>query len=130
MGVKELVINLDNGPNSSGRRTQFIKRIFRQVQIEGSLGLLSPYHSKYNPIERCWGRLEEHWNGEILKVYKAIEWAKTMTWKGIKPIVHYCQKIYENGIKLTEKEMEPYENRIVRSLLLPKWDITIEPLIG
>jgi hypothetical protein len=44
------------------------------------------------------------------EVYKAIEWAKTMTWKGIKPIVHYCQKIYENGIKLTEKEMEPYEN--------------------
>ena len=53
-----------------------------------------------------------------------------MTWKGIKPIVHYCQKIYENGIKLTETEMEPDENRIVRSLLLPKWDITIEPLIG
>lgn len=28
MGLKELVINLDDGPNSSGRRTQFIKRMF------------------------------------------------------------------------------------------------------
>ena len=63
-------------------------------------------------------------------VDKAIEWAKTMTWKGIKPVVHYCQKIYETGVKLTEKEMKPYENRIVRSGLLPKWDVTIEPLSG
>lgn len=134
MDLKELVINLDNGPNSSGRRTQFIKRMTEfsdRYKLKVRLVYYPPYHSKYNPIERCWGRLEEHWNGEILNsVYKAIEWAKTMTWKGIKPIVHYCQKIYENGIKLTEKEMEPYENRIVRSLLLPKWDITIEPLIG
>ncbi|CDN11409.1 Mobile element protein [Richelia intracellularis] len=22
-----------------------------------------PYYSKYNPIEACWGILEEHWNG-------------------------------------------------------------------
>jgi transposase len=22
-----------------------------------------PYHSKYNLIERCWGILENHWNG-------------------------------------------------------------------
>lgn len=36
-----------------------------------------PYHSKYNPAERRWGRLEEHWNGEILgAVDKAIEWAR------------------------------------------------------
>jgi transposase len=24
-----------------------------------------PYHSKYNPIERCWGVLEVYWNGEL-----------------------------------------------------------------
>ncbi|CDN16310.1 Mobile element protein [Richelia intracellularis] len=21
------------------------------------------YHSKYNPIEGCWGILQQHWNG-------------------------------------------------------------------
>ena len=90
-----------------------------------------PYHSKYNAIERCWGRLEEHWNGETLdSIDKAIEWAKTMTWKGIKPIVHLCKEIYESGVKLTSEEMEPYENRIVRSILLPKWDVTIKPVGG
>ncbi|NRB09761.1 MAG: hypothetical protein HRU34_23665, partial [Richelia sp.] len=23
----------------------------------------APYHSKYNPIEGCWGILDQHWNG-------------------------------------------------------------------
>jgi transposase len=134
MGIEELVINLDNGPNSSGKRTQFIKRMTEfadKYHIRVRLVYYPPYHSKYNAIERCWGRLEEHWNGEILdSTSKAIEWAKTMTWKGIKPIVHLCQKVYENGIKLTDKEMKPYENRIIRSSLLPKWDVTIKPLGG
>jgi len=134
MGIEELVINLDNGPNSSGRRTQFIKRMTEfsdKYNIKVRLIYYPPYHSKYNAIERCWGRLEEHWNGEILNsISKAVEWAKTMTWKGIKPVVYLCQKIYENGVKLTPDEMEPYENRIIRSKLLPKWDITIEPLNG
>ena len=25
------------------------------------------YHSKYNPIERVWGLLEQHWNGHPLE---------------------------------------------------------------
>jgi ribosome modulation factor len=104
---------------------------YHKYHIRVRLVYYPPYHSKYNAIERCWGRLEEHWNGEILdSTSKAIEWAKTMTWKGIKPIVHLCQKVYENGIKLTDKEMKPYENRIIRSSLLPKWDVTIKPLGG
>ena len=134
IGIKELVINLDNGPNSSGRRTQFIKRMTEfsdRYNLKVRLIYYPPYHSKYNSIERCWGRLEEHWNGEILNtVNKAIEWSKTMTWKGIKPVVHLCRKVYRSGVKLTEKEMKPYEERIVRSDLLPKWDVTIAPLGG
>ncbi len=134
LGIEELVINLDNGPNSSGRRTQFIKRMTEfsdHYALKIRLVYYPPYHSKYNAIERCWGRLEEHWNGEILdSVDKAIEWAKTMTWKGVIPIVHYCQKIYKSGIKLTKKEMKPYEDRIDRLSSLPQWDITIEPLSG
>ena len=132
--MEELVINLDNGPNSSGRRTQFIKRMTEfsdKYNIKVRLVYYPPYHSKYNAIERCWGRLEEHWNGAILNsVDKAIEWAKTMTWKDINPIVHLSNKIYENGVKLSNKDMEYYEQRIIRSLSLPKWDITIKPFSG
>ena len=30
------------------------------------LAYYPPYHSKYNPIERVWGVLEQHWNGDLL----------------------------------------------------------------
>ena len=30
------------------------------------LAYYPPYHSKYNPVERCWSSLERHWNGTLL----------------------------------------------------------------
>ena len=56
-------IKVDNGPENSGRRTQFLKRMVELANSTGkSIQLLyfPPYHSKYNPIERCWGILEQH----------------------------------------------------------------------
>ena len=132
--IKELVINLDNGPNSASGRTQFIRRMTEFSDKSGlkiRLVYYPPYHSKYNPVERCWGILEEHWNGEILdSVEKAVNWAATMTWKGIEPVVHLWEKTYEKGIRLSKKEMKFYESRIERSGSLPKWDVNITPLTG
>ncbi len=132
--IKELVINIDNGPNNASGRTQFVKRM---VEFSEKTGLrirllyYPPYHSKYNPVERCWGVLEEHWNGEILdSIHKAIGCAATMTWKGVKPVVQLIEKIYEKGVKLTKREMKKYEDRIKRSKRLPKWDVIIEPVCG
>jgi transposase len=34
--------------------------------INIKLAYYPPYHSKYNPIERLWGVLENYWNGEFL----------------------------------------------------------------
>jgi hypothetical protein len=62
-------IKIDNGPESSGRRTQFLHRMVQLADaIHKPIQLLyyPPYHSKYNPIERCWGILELHWNGTKL----------------------------------------------------------------
>jgi len=102
INIKELVINLDNGPGSASGRTQFIRRMTEFADKTGlqiRLVYYPPYHSKYNPVERCWGILEDHWNGELPdSVDKAISWAGTMTWKGIKPVVHLWEKIYEKGI--------------------------------
>ena len=87
-----------------------------------------PYHSKYNPIERCWGILEQHWNGAILSnVEIMLGWAKTMTWKGLKPIVNLSKKVYKKGISLTKKEMKVIEMQLERNPELPKWDILIRP---
>jgi transposase len=132
--VKELVINLDNGPSVSSNRTQFIRRM---VAFSNNSGLAMrlvyypPYHSKYNPIERCWGVLERHWNGTILNsVEKAIKWASSMAWKGVKASVNLLEKTYERGITLTKKEMESYQSQIKRSEFLPKWDVQILPQSG
>ncbi|GEM_PF-1069127 len=75
------------------------------------------------------GASEKHRNGELAdSVEKAIGWASTMTWKGIRPVVRLCDKIYEKGVSLTEKEMKPYEKRLQRSEKLPLWDIVIQPI--
>jgi transposase len=87
-----------------------------------------PYHSKYNPIERCWSALEQYWNGTILdSIDKALKWAKNMKWKEHPPTVHFVEKIYKKGISLTKKELKEYAMRFQRSDKLPKWDIVIEP---
>ena len=56
-------------------------------KLEIMLAFYPPYHSKYNPIERCWGILENHWSGTLLNTLEiTLEWAKTMTWKGLNPV--------------------------------------------
>ena len=87
--LEELVIDLDGGAATRSNRTQFIKRMVefaRKTQWQIRLIYYPPYHSKYNPIERCWAVLENYWNGAILdSIDAALNWASNMTWKGIKP---------------------------------------------
>lgn len=89
--IQMIQIKVDNGSENSGVRTQFLNRLVAlSDQIGTSIQLLyyPPYHSKYNPIERCWGILEQHWNGTLLTdVTTLLSWASSMTWKGISPIV-------------------------------------------
>lgn len=87
-----------------------------------------PYHSKYNPVERCWGILEQHWNGaKLVDVDAMLGWAKSMTWKGIHPSVELSRKLYQKGVSLSKAAMQKVEARLERSPLLPKWDILIRP---
>lgn len=83
--IKTLLLNLDNGPENHSRRTQFIKRLVEfahRQQLTIKLAYYPPYHSKYNPIERCWGVLENHWNGSLLDMIATVlRFAQTMTWK-------------------------------------------------
>jgi hypothetical protein len=129
--VKRLVIDLDNGPETSSRRTQFVKRL---VEFADKFGLVvelvyyPPYHSKYNPIERCWGILEKHWNGALLgSMETVLGWARTMTWKGQRPGVHLVERDYERGRCVDKAEMKQYEARLQRSETLPKWSVVITP---
>lgn len=84
--IERLVIYLDNGPKNSGRRTQFLKRMVQFADWSGlaiRLVYYPPYHSKYNPIQRCWSTLEQKWNGELLNCLEVVlRCARRMTWRG------------------------------------------------
>lgn len=124
-------IKMDNGPESSGRRTQFLYRMVQLVDlINKPIQLLyyPPYHSKYNPIERCWGILELKWNGtKLTDAETMLEWAKQMTWKGLHPVVELSRQVYQKGVRLSQKAMQAVEARLKRDPKLPKYDILINP---
>jgi len=126
---RTLVINLDCGPENNSHRTQFIKRIVDFAHHHGvtvQLVYYPPYHSKYNAIERVWGVLENHWHGEVLDtVEKVLGLARTMTYKGIQPVVQLAKGIYQTGVALTKEAMQAYESMIKRLAGLEKWFIDI-----
>ena len=127
--IRKLAINLDNGPQIASNRTQFIKRMVGfadRNNLEIELIYYPPYHSKYNPIERCWGILEMHWNGTLLDTIEtALGWASSMTWKGIRPVVQLLSRTYQTGVRLTKAALRPFEERIRRSKALPRWSAFI-----
>jgi hypothetical protein len=124
-----IVLNLDNGPENNSHRTQFVKRIVafaHSAKVTVKLAYYPPYHSKYNPIERVWGVLENHWNGEILdSVEKTLAMAQSMTYNGVNPKATLVKGDYPTGVKLKKKEMTSYEKMILRQPNLKKWFVTV-----
>lgn len=131
--ITQLVINIDNGPQNSSHRTQFMKRIIEfadKNNLEIVLAYYPPYHSKYNPIERCWSALERHWNGTLLNtILITLSWAKTMTWKKVHPVVELVETVYRKGVKLSKAAFKALSDRIDRNKDLSKYFVTIRPQV-
>ena len=129
--ITTLVINLDNGPENQSRHTQFMQWLVDFVQhspVTGRLADSPPYYSKYNPVERCWGMLENHWNETVLdSLDTGLQFAKTMPWQGPHPIVELVTTTYETGVTLTKDAMQRVEAQIKRLPDLGKWFIDIVP---
>jgi transposase len=127
--ITTLVINLDNGPENHSRRTQFMQRLLEFAQryrLTLRLAYYPPYHSKYNAIERCWGILEQHWNGALLdSVDAVIQYGRTMAWKGKHPVVDLVTTTYQTGVKLTKEAMDAVETQLERLPSLEKWFVDI-----
>lgn len=126
-----LGLNVDNGPENHSRRTQFMQRLVdfvQQYRVTVRLAYYPPSHSKYNPIERCWGILEHHWNGALLDAIDAVlQLTTTMTWQGMHPIVDLVTTTYQTGVTLTHEAMEAVEAQITRLPGLEKWFVDIVP---
>jgi hypothetical protein len=56
-----------------------------------------------------------------------LEWAKTMTWKGVHPVVELSRTVYEKGVTAAKGAIQAVESRLERNPLLPKWDILFRP---
>ena len=130
--VRTLVLNQDNGPECHSRRTQFMKRITDladQFQLTIQLAYFPPYHSKYNPIERVWGMLENYWHGSLLDTLDTVfHFAHNMTYNGVHPVVEIVQTTYHTGVKLTRQAMDELEQRFERLPGLEKWFVCIRPI--
>jgi hypothetical protein len=113
------------------RMVEFAQRHYVNLR----LAYYPPYPSKYNPIERTWGVLENHWNGNILdEIDTVLKFAQSMTWNGHNLVVKLLTQTYPTGVKLTKLAMAQVETQIQRlrefevegkQLNLGKWFIDI-----
>ena len=130
-GTRLIQINMDTGPESSGKRTPFLHRL---VQLADDINkpiqrlYYPPSHSKYHPIERCWGILELQWNGaKLIDAETRLGWAKKRTGKGMHPVVALSRTVYAKGISLGKAAMQAVAARLQRDPKLPKYDSLINP---
>ena len=56
-----------------------------------------------------------------------LNFTKTMTWKGVHPLVELVTATYHTGVKLSKDGMDEIEAQIVRLPDLGKWFVTISP---
>ena len=130
-GLKQLVINVDNGPECSGRRTQFLQRLTEFSDMTGlyvRIIYYPPYHSKYNSIERYWAGLEKSWNGYLLDTVDTVmKRAGNFFWKGLRTVTRLLNTTYEKGVKVSGNEKTDLDQRLQRSPALRWWDIIIYP---
>jgi hypothetical protein len=129
--VRKLVLDLDNGPENSGQRSQWLFRLVllaQKFQWTIVRVFYPPSHSEYNPIERLWGLLENYWRGELLDREAAVLGYDTnRTYDGIHPQVHRVTKQYAKGVKRNKAEKKRLEQWLKRNPGLEKWVIEIAP---
>jgi hypothetical protein len=99
-----------------------------EFQLTVQLAYYPPYHSKYNPIERVWGVLENYWRGSLLDTLTTVfHFAQNMTYNQIHPVVKIVETIYHTGVKLSQKTMTNLEKRFERLPGLEKYFVRISP---
>lgn len=130
--IKRLIIFLDNGPENSSRRTLWIKCLIdlaKKYNISIELVYYPPYHSKYNPIERYWARLQLSWSGLIINtIDKLIETINKVTWKEVKTVATLVTKEYRKGISIDKSEIKMLEKKhVYREKGIEKWSLVITP---
>ena len=72
--------------------------------------------------------MEPHGNGtKLIDAKTMLEWATSMPWQGLHPVVELRHQGYQKGVRLSKKAMEAVEARWERDPKLPQYDILIQP---
>ena len=56
------------------------------------------------------------------------EWTRSMRGSGVAPNVYRLEEEYLRGVKVSKREMERYEKRLVRTPTVDRWSLKIEPI--
>ena len=54
---------------------------------------------------------------------------KTMTWKGLHPVVKLVETTYKKGIRMANKAFKTFADRVTRDVSLRKYFMTIQPQV-
>jgi len=110
--AQKLLITADGGGSNSSRSRLWKKEI---QKLANEIGLIieichfPPATSKWNKIEhRLFSYISQNWRGKPLLSYGVIVnlIASTKTKKGLEVTCEMDTKLYEKGIKISDKEME------------------------
>ncbi len=70
-----------------------------------------------------------HWNGSILSSFELVlQWARSMAWRQLRPIVRTLEGVYERGVKISKVDYDPITARLCRQSSIEKWSVTISPI--
>lgn len=118
----------DNGPENSSRRTLWIKCLIylvKKYKISIELAYYSPYHSKYNMIERYWARLQLSWSGLIINtIDELLTTINRVIWKEIKTQSYFIEKKYKKGITIDKEEILKKKHVYIEEGI-EKWSLII-----
>ena len=130
-GVREPVLDLDDGPEDGGQRSQWLLRILllaQRRQWHVVPAYYPPYHSKYDPIERFRGVPGESWNGALSTSGAAVlGHARNMTYDGAHPEARRNDRTYVKGVELPHRRERRLERWLKREEGVEKWAIDIPP---
>src|SRR5213078_4311563 len=89
--------------------------LLRRTTSPSNWLLIPLIRAKYNPVERCWGTLEQRWNADLLDTIETVvQFVQTMRRNGNSPVVHLLTTLYQTGVRLTKKAMAQVETHVQR----------------
>ena len=129
---KRLLVLADAG-GSNGARPRAWKwflqeRFADQFGIAVTVAHYPTGASKWNPVEhRLFSEISKNWAGVPLETFDTVTnlVRATRTKTGLRVTAHHDQRVYETGIKITDRKMK--QLALTTSETLGKWNYTISP---